>query len=346
VEKVEKLQQALSQLQSACEKREQMERRLRTWLERELDALRTQQKHGNGQPTGMPEYNAPALMELVREKEERILALEADMTKWEQKYLEESTIRHFAMNAAATAAAERDTTIINHSRNGSYGESSLEAHIWQEEEEVVQATRRCQDMEFTIKNLHAKIIEKDAMIKVLQQRSRKDAGKTDSSSLRPARSVPSIAAATGTHSRQTSLTSSQLAEEKKEEKTWKGSIGLLLGKEHHEHASTTLAAALSPSASTTSAGSAHAKTGSKDNSTQTDKSAELFWPSMASLPSRGRLSVTPSNSPVLKHPVAKGAAEKPENPPGHGKSPDHKGRVSSLLHKPEFPDGEMMEVLI
>uniref|UniRef100_A0A2K5RQZ7 Angiomotin C-terminal domain-containing protein n=2 Tax=Cebus imitator TaxID=2715852 RepID=A0A2K5RQZ7_CEBIM len=351
VEKVEKLQQALTQLQSACEKREQMERRLRTWLERELDALRTQQKHGNGQPANMPEYNAPALLELVREKEERILALEADMTKWEQKYLEESTIRRFAMNAAATAAAERDTTIINHSRNGSYGESSLEAHIWQEEEEVVQANRRCQDMEYTIKNLHAKIIEKDAMIKVLQQRSRKDVGKTDSSSLRPARSVPSIAAATGTHSRQTSLTSSQLAEEKKEEKTWKGSIGLLLGKEHYEHASTLLpppppTSALSPTASTTAASSAHAKTGSKDSSTQTDKSAELFWPNMASLPSRGRLSTTPAHSPVLKHPAAKGSTEKLENSPGHGKSPDHRGRVSSLLHKPEFPDGEMMEVLI
>lgn len=46
MEKVEKLQQALTQLQSACEKREQMERRLRTWLERELDALRTQQVRG------------------------------------------------------------------------------------------------------------------------------------------------------------------------------------------------------------------------------------------------------------------------------------------------------------
>uniref|UniRef100_A0A8C0ST57 Angiomotin like 1 n=1 Tax=Canis lupus familiaris TaxID=9615 RepID=A0A8C0ST57_CANLF len=342
VEKVEKLQQALSQLQSACEKREQMERRLRTWLERELDALRTQQKHGNSQPAGVSEYNAPALLELVREKEERILALEADMTKWEQKYLEESTIRHFALNAQPL----RDTTIINHSRNGSYGESSLEAHIWQEEEEVVQATRRCQDMEYTIKNLHAKIIEKDAMIKVLQQRSRKDAGKSDSSSLRPARSVPSIAAATGTHSRQTSLTSSQLAEEKKEEKTWKGSIGLLLGKEHHEHASMPPAAALSPSTLANSAGSAHAKTGSKDSSTQTDRSAELWWPSTASLPSRGRLSVTPSNSPILKHPLAKGTAEKSENPLGHGKSPEHKSRVSSVLHKPEFPDGEMMEVLI
>ncbi|XP_061230345.1 angiomotin-like protein 1 isoform X2 [Neopsephotus bourkii] len=197
-------------------------------------------------------------MELVREKEERILALEADMTKWEQKYLEESTIRHFAMNAAATAATERDTSAPSHSRNGSYGESALEVRGWQEEEEIVQANRRCQDMEYTIKNLHAKIIEKDAMIKVLQQRSRKDLGKADSASLRPARSVPSIAAAAGVHSRQTSLTSNQIAEEKKEEKVWKGSI---------------------------------------ENSS-------------------------------------------------HGKLPDSKGRVSSLLHKPEFPDTDMMEVLI
>lgn len=91
---------------------------------------------------------------------------------------------------------------------------------------------------------------------------------------------------------------------------------MLLGKEHHEHASaptlpTPPAAALSPAAPATSAGSAHSKTGSKDSSTQTDKSAELFWPSVASLPTRGRLSGTPSNSPVLKHPAAKGMAEKP-----------------------------------
>ena len=51
MEKVEKLQQALTQLQSACEKREQMERRLRTWLERELDALRTQQVRGGAGPS-------------------------------------------------------------------------------------------------------------------------------------------------------------------------------------------------------------------------------------------------------------------------------------------------------
>lgn len=47
--------------------------------------------------------------------------------------------------------------------------------------------------------LHAQILEKDAVIKVLQQRSRKDPGRTTQGTLRPAKSVPSIfAAAVGT----------------------------------------------------------------------------------------------------------------------------------------------------
>lgn len=240
----------------------------------------------------------------------------------------------------------RDASAPSHSRNGSYGESALEVRGWQEEEEIVQANRRCQDMEYTIKNLHAKIIEKDAMIKVLQQRSRKDPGKVDSASLRPARSVPSIAAATGTHSRQTSLTSNQIAEEKKEEKIWKGSIGLLLGKEHHDHPPGPSLPPPLPSLSCTPVPAAsHAKTGSKDNSTQTDKSAELFWPATASFPGRGRLGTTPTHSPAPRPPGTRPAGEKLENS-SHGKPPDSKGRVSSLLHKPEFPDTDMMEVLI
>jgi hypothetical protein len=50
-----------------------------------------------------------------------------------------------------------------------------------------------------LKVLHAQILEKDAVIKVLQQRSRKDPGKATQGSLRPAKSVPSIfVAAAGT----------------------------------------------------------------------------------------------------------------------------------------------------
>ncbi|KAG2463274.1 angiomotin-like 2a [Polypterus senegalus] len=191
VEKVEKLQHALSQLQAACEKREQLEQRLRTRLEQELKALRAQQRQANNQGAApLSEHSAPALLERLREKEERILALEADMTKWEQKYLEESTMRQFAMDAAATAAAQRDTTIINHSPRNSPNSSF--------NEDLLIANHRHQEMENRIRALHAQILEKDAAIKVLQQRSRREQGKGDQPVLRPAKSVPSIAtAATG-----------------------------------------------------------------------------------------------------------------------------------------------------
>lgn len=43
----------------------------------------------------------------------------------------------------------RDASAPTHSHNGSYGETALEVRGWQEEEEIVQANRRCQDMEYT-----------------------------------------------------------------------------------------------------------------------------------------------------------------------------------------------------
>ncbi|KAK3534705.1 hypothetical protein QTP86_023776 [Hemibagrus guttatus] len=205
VERVERLQQALAQLQAACEKREQLEKRLRTRLERELETLRSQQRTG----VGVCESSAPALLDLLREREERILGLEADRMRWEQKYLEESAMRQFAMEAAATAAAQRDTTIIQHSRSGSYSDACL----WPHDGEDKTYNRCCQDIETRMKDLHAQLLEKIAMIKVLQHRSRRD-----STPLRPARSVPSITIATGVHSRQASQTES-----------------VLLGKENVDH---------------------------------------------------------------------------------------------------------------
>uniref|UniRef100_A0A8D2PHP0 Angiomotin n=1 Tax=Zosterops lateralis melanops TaxID=1220523 RepID=A0A8D2PHP0_ZOSLA len=272
VEKVEKMQQALVQLQAACEKREQLEHRLRTRLERELESLRMQQRQGTSQAANVSEYNATALMELLREKEERILALEADMTKWEQKYLEESVMRQFALDAAATVAAQRDTTVISHSPNPSY-DTSLEARIQKEEEEILLANRRCLDMEGRIKTLHAQIIEKDAMIKVLQQRSRKEPGKTEQlSSMRPAKSLMSISnAGSGLLSHSSTLSSTPILEEKREDKSWKGSLGVLLGTEYR---SESIPSTPSPVLPSTPLLSAHSKTGSRDCSTQTDRGSE------------------------------------------------------------------------
>ncbi|XP_031301442.2 angiomotin isoform X1 [Camelus dromedarius] len=272
VDKVEKMQQALVQLQAACEKREQLEHRLRTRLERELESLRIQQRQGNSQPTNVSEYNAAALMELLREKEERILALEADMTKWEQKYLEENVMRHFALDAAATVAAQRDTTVISHSPNTSY-DTALEARIQKEEEEILMANKRCLDMEGRIKTLHAQIIEKDAMIKVLQQRSRKEPSKTEQlSSMRPAKSLMSISnAGSGLLSHSSTLTGTPIMEEKRDDKSWKGSLGLLLGGDYRAESVPSTPSPVPPS---TPLLSGHSKTGSRDCSTQTERGTE------------------------------------------------------------------------
>ncbi|XP_066206548.1 angiomotin-like protein 2 isoform X1 [Saccopteryx leptura] len=248
VEKVERLQQALGQLQAACEKREQLELRLRTRLEQELKALRAQQRqagthssNGNG---GTPELSALRLSEQLREKEEQILALEADMTKWEQKYLEERAMRQFAMDAAATAAAQRDTTLIRHSPQPSPSSSFNEG--------LLTGGHRHQEMESRLKVLHAQILEKDAVIKVLQQRSRRDPSKATQGSLRPAKSVPSLfaAAAAGTQGWQ-GLSSS---ERQVDAPVWSAAADRVPAEE--------------PGA--TAPLPVHAKHGSRDGSTQTD----------------------------------------------------------------------------
>ncbi|KAM7410520.1 hypothetical protein PAMA_001791 [Pampus argenteus] len=204
VEKVERLQSALGQLQAACEKREALELRLRTRLEQELKSLRAQQSQNQAADPMASEPSSSTLQQQLREKEERILALEADITKWEQKYLEESTMRQFAMDAAATAAAQRDTTIINnsprHSPNSSFNE------------DLPLSSHRHQEMENRIRALHAHLLEKDAVIKVLQQRSRWEQGKLEKQGLRLARSVPSInTVASNTESKGKSLSDDQTA---------------------------------------------------------------------------------------------------------------------------------------
>ncbi|XP_026161127.1 angiomotin-like 2a [Mastacembelus armatus] len=201
VEKVERLQSALAQLQAACEKREALELRLRTRLEQELKSLRAQQSQNQATDPTASEPSSSTLQQQLREKEEHVLALEADITKWEQKYLEESAMRQFAMDAAATAAAQRDTTIINHSPRQSPNSSF--------NEDLSLSSHRHQEMENRIRALHAQLLEKDAMIKVLQQRSKWEQGKLERGQ-RLARSVPSINTVTGsTKSKGKSLSDDQ-----------------------------------------------------------------------------------------------------------------------------------------
>uniref|UniRef100_H2T4X4 Angiomotin n=1 Tax=Takifugu rubripes TaxID=31033 RepID=H2T4X4_TAKRU len=353
VDKVERMQQALAQLQAACEKREQLEHRLRTRLERELESLRMQQRQGGAQSSGAvpSEYNTTALMEHLREKEERILALEADITKWEQKYLEESVMRQFALDAAASVATQRDASavMISHSPSSSY-DTSVEARIQKEEEEILMANRRCLDMESRIKNLHAQIIEKDAMIKVLHQRSRKEPVKLDTpSAMRPSKSLMSISntnsGGSGLLSHGLGLSNSPITEERKDT-SWKGSLGVLLGPEYRTESLRTESISSSPSPvlPSTPMTTGHSKTGSKDSYTQTEKGqsqdSKPSTPALQSMTLPARLS---SPSPVYI-PDRFLTCVCTDVPVFHSSTLER--RLPVQVHSQPEADSEMVEILI
>lgn len=108
VERVAQLQRALSSLQLASDKREQTERKLRLQLERELQRAKVAQggDEGSGGKSGWdsPVSSAESASELkrrLRERDEKIMRLEGECSKWEQRYLEESALRQAAIDAAS-----------------------------------------------------------------------------------------------------------------------------------------------------------------------------------------------------------------------------------------------------
>lgn len=98
VERVGQLQRALSSLQASSDRREETERHLRGQLEREL------REGGSGSCANEQSYNGETIAEFkrrVRERDEKIMSLEGDVAKWEQRYLEESALRQAAIDAAS-----------------------------------------------------------------------------------------------------------------------------------------------------------------------------------------------------------------------------------------------------
>ncbi|CAG9854916.1 unnamed protein product [Phyllotreta striolata] len=172
VERVSQLQRALSSMQLASERREQTEKKLRLQLERELQQVKA---HAHGEWMGINMSNmsvnetASELKRKLREKDERIMTLEGECAKWEQRYLEESTLRQAAIDAASIpkdakiAALEKTSQetekIIAEARNEKI------RHM----DEVHAAQKKVADLESRLKDLESKLAERDAMIRVLQK---------------------------------------------------------------------------------------------------------------------------------------------------------------------------------
>ncbi|XP_045447013.1 angiomotin-like protein 2 [Melitaea cinxia] len=173
VERVLGLQRALASLQQAADRRELTERKLRAQLETELQALRSREcacggAGGAGGAGGRGGAEAE-LRRALRERDERLLALEGECAKWEQRYLEEAALRQAAVSAASipkdAKIAALEKTSAESERLMAEARSEKIRHM----DELHSAQKKVADLESRVKELESKVAERDAMIKVLQK---------------------------------------------------------------------------------------------------------------------------------------------------------------------------------
>ena len=165
MERLENLQKAFSSLTAACSKREQMEKQLRTRLEKENDVLRLQAK---GKDINTVEKkldetvdstNLTSLQRLLNEKDAKILKLETEVIKWEQRYLEENALRQFSLQNLGCSSDSLNTLEL---------ESEAREKLRQMET-IIYNKQQMQDLEAKVKSLQTQLAEKDAMIRVFQR---------------------------------------------------------------------------------------------------------------------------------------------------------------------------------
>ncbi|XP_072035260.1 angiomotin-like isoform X2 [Amphiura filiformis] len=181
VEKVGILQKYLQSLQGTYQKRDHLEQKYRVKLERELATLKG---HHSNQDEGVSELDggnsSQTLVELLKEREDTILRLETEVTKWEQRYLEEFTMRLCESanqdspqgtnqeTEMAAAAAEAHAEKARHQEELHYVNvkfAELEAKINQLNAELAQKN-------MIIEMLRRQVMEKDTMISSMERLSR------------------------------------------------------------------------------------------------------------------------------------------------------------------------------
>lgn len=168
VERVAQLQRALSSLQLASDRREQTERKLRLQLEQELQNERA--KHTNNLEAYGEAESLAELKRQLREKDEKIMRLEGETAKWEQKYLEESQLRQAAIDAASIPKDAKIAALERTSQETEKLIAEARSDRIRQMDEVHAAQKKVTDLEAKVKELECKLAERDAMIRVLQKK--------------------------------------------------------------------------------------------------------------------------------------------------------------------------------
>ncbi|XP_022657290.1 angiomotin-like protein 1 isoform X1 [Varroa destructor] len=163
VERVHELQRALQQMQAASERRLEMEKRMRTELEKDVQSLGRNLANSGG--------DVEDLRKTIRDYEEKVVSLEGEVARWEQKYLEESALRQMAVDAASVPKDARIAALERNSVETERLISQVRSEKLRQMDELHAAHRRGAELESRLKDMESKLAERDAMIRVLQQRS-------------------------------------------------------------------------------------------------------------------------------------------------------------------------------
>ncbi|KAI4484651.1 hypothetical protein M0804_007217 [Polistes exclamans] len=167
VERVGQLQRALSSLQASSDRREETERQLRGQLEKEL-----REGGGGGGNNNEQSSTGETITDLkrrLRERDEKIMSLEGDVAKWEQRYLEESALRQAAIDAASLPKDAKIAALEKNSQDAEKLIAEARSDKMRHMDEVHAAQKKLTDLESRMKDLESKLAERDAMIRVLQK---------------------------------------------------------------------------------------------------------------------------------------------------------------------------------
>lgn len=100
-----------------------------------------------------------------------MVSLEGEVARWEQKYLEESALRQMAVDAASVPKDARIAALERNSVETERLISQVRSEKLRQMDELHAAQRRGAELESRLKDMESKLAERDAMIRVLQQRS-------------------------------------------------------------------------------------------------------------------------------------------------------------------------------
>lgn len=168
-ERANHLQKALGNLQLASERRSQMEKRVRNHLEKEIKYLK-KQLNGSVQISD-EKKEVESLKKALVDYEEKMIQLENEVAKWENKYFEESTMRKIEVNAASVPKDAKIAALEQTFQQSEKMIQEVRNERLKQMDELHGAHKKVTQLESKIRDLESKLAEKDAMIKVLQQHS-------------------------------------------------------------------------------------------------------------------------------------------------------------------------------